>query len=84
LAFAREVTVSNPLEDICVFLILARRWLYGRMGMGTSFARRGTGKIGNERTEHGIEKRRTMNGNDGRTGMVAEHGMTDYSCSLNK
>jgi hypothetical protein len=54
------------------------------MGMGMSFAGRGTGKIGNERTEHGIEKHGTRNGNDGRTGMVAEHGMTDYSWSLNK
>jgi hypothetical protein len=45
--------------------------------------------------EHGNEKRRTRNGNGGRIGnggrtemteqgMVAEHGMTDYSCSLNK
>jgi hypothetical protein len=36
--------------------------------------------------QHGNEKRRTRNGNGngGRTGMVAEHGMADYSCSLNK
>jgi hypothetical protein len=34
--------------------------------------------------EHGNEKYRTRNGNGGRTGMVAEHGMAEYSCSLNK
>jgi hypothetical protein len=38
--------------------------------------------------KHGNEKRRTRNGNGGRTGMttgmVAEHGMTDYSYNLNK
>jgi hypothetical protein len=34
-------------------------------------------------TEHGNGKRRTSNENGGITGM-AEHGMTDYSCSLNK
>jgi hypothetical protein len=34
--------------------------------------------------EHENEKRRTRNGNGGRTGMMAEHGMADYSCSLNK
>jgi hypothetical protein len=33
--------------------------------------------------EHENEKRRTKNGNGGRTGM-AEHGMEDYYCSLNK
>jgi hypothetical protein len=30
---------SNPLEDMCVFLILARRGLYGGMRIG--FAGRG-------------------------------------------
>jgi hypothetical protein len=48
--------------------------------MGMGFAGRGN------------EKDRTNNRNDrtwewernGRTGMVAEHGMTDYYCSLNK
>jgi hypothetical protein len=34
--------------------------------------------------EHGNEKRRTRNENGGRTGMMAEHGMADYSYSLNK
>jgi hypothetical protein len=34
--------------------------------------------------EHENEKRRTRNGNGGRTGMMAEHEMADYSCSLNK
>jgi hypothetical protein len=35
--------------------------------------------------EHGNENEKEwwLNGN-GRTGMVAEHGMADYSCSLNK
>jgi hypothetical protein len=28
---------SNPLKDMCVFLILARRGLYGGMGMRMSF-----------------------------------------------
>jgi hypothetical protein len=28
----------KSLEDMCVFLILARRGLYGRMGMAMSFA----------------------------------------------
>jgi hypothetical protein len=32
---------SNHLEDMCVFLILARRGLYGGMGMRMSFAGRG-------------------------------------------
>jgi hypothetical protein len=31
---------SNPLETMCIFLILARRRLYGGMGMGMSFAGR--------------------------------------------
>jgi hypothetical protein len=62
-----------------VFLILARRGMYGgmRMGMGMSF------------TGGGNEKDRTKNVNDMGMGMVAEQewwqntGMTDYSCSLN-
>jgi hypothetical protein len=32
---------SNPLRARCIFLILARRRLYGEMRMGMSFARRG-------------------------------------------
>jgi hypothetical protein len=40
-------------------------------------------------TEHGNVKRRTRNGNGGRTGMAEQEwwqneGMTDYSYSLNK
>jgi hypothetical protein len=31
---------SNPLEDMCVFLILARRGLYGGIRMRMSFAGR--------------------------------------------
>jgi hypothetical protein len=34
--------------------------------------------------EHGNEKHITRNENGGRTGMMAEHGMADYSYSLNK
>jgi hypothetical protein len=72
LAFALEVTGSNPLEDMCFFLILVTRGLYGGMRMGMSFARGGNEKdrIKNGNDRHG-------NGNGGRT------GMTDYSCSLN-
>jgi hypothetical protein len=71
---------KSPLEDMCVFLILAR-----------CGAVRGNvnGLCGG-----GNEKDRTKNENDrhengGRTGMTEQEwwqntGMTDYSCSLNK
>jgi hypothetical protein len=32
---------SNPFKDMCFFLILARRGLYGGMRMGMGFAGRG-------------------------------------------
>jgi hypothetical protein len=35
-------------------------------------------------TEHENEKREWWQNGNGRTGMVTEYGMTDYSCSLNK
>lgn len=36
-----EVVRSNPLGAMCIFLILARRWLYGGMRMRMSFAGKG-------------------------------------------
>ena len=61
--------VQIPLRTCVFFLILARRGLYGGMGMGMCFAGGGNEKdrIKNGNDRHG-------NGNGGRIGMVAEHG----------
>jgi hypothetical protein len=74
---------SNPLENMCVFLILARRGLYEGMRMGMSFA-----GGGNEKDRIKNENDRYGNGNGGRTRMTEQEwwqntGMTDYSYSLN-
>jgi hypothetical protein len=54
---------SNPFGAMCIFLILARRRLYGGMGMG--FAGRGNE---NDRyrmvAEHGGGNRKGRTGND--------------------
>jgi hypothetical protein len=53
---------SNPLGVMCIFLILARRRLYGGMGMGMSFAGRGRGN----------QKGRTRNAGRTRNGQNRE------------
>jgi hypothetical protein len=53
---------SNPLEDMCFFLILARRGLYKGMRMGMSFA-----GGGNEKDKIKNESDRHENENGGRT-----------------
>jgi hypothetical protein len=40
---------SNPLGAMCIFLILARRWLYEGMGMGMGCARGGGNRNGRTR-----------------------------------
>jgi hypothetical protein len=67
---------------MCIFLILARRRLYGRMGMG--FTRRGNE---NDRyrmvAEHGNGESKRQNTEWTEQGMT-ECEMADYYCSLNK
>jgi hypothetical protein len=63
-----------PLRICVFFLILARRGLYGGMGMRMSSAGGGNEKdrIKNGNDRHGNGER--WQNENGRTGMVAEHG----------
>jgi hypothetical protein len=65
---------------MCIFLILARRRLYGEigmgMGMGMSFA--GNGLCAGRRESERQNREWWQNTE------WAEQGMTDYYCSLNK
>jgi hypothetical protein len=74
----------------CIVLILARRWLYEGIGMGFA-GRRNENDRYRMVAEHGnglCVGRRVGKAEQGmgiaEQGMVAEHGMTDYYCSLNK
>jgi hypothetical protein len=73
---------GNLLWVMCIFLILARRRLYGRIGM--SFTGRGNE---NDRyrmvAEHGNGESKRQNTEWTEQGMT-ERGMADYYCSLNK
>jgi hypothetical protein len=81
---------SNPLGAMCIFLILARRRLYGGMRIRMGFAGRGNE---NDRYrmvaehENGLctgrreSKRQNTEWAEQR---MTERGMADYYCSLNK
>jgi hypothetical protein len=76
---------ESPWGYLC-FLILARRRLYTGMKLGMGSAGRGNGKgrIENDRTWEWAVREEGMGMGEAKQGMMAEHGMTNYSCSLNK